>query len=102
MTIWPTCDLVRATSVELTPVTAVHITDQHAHGDGNVGDGSVAGAYAIGHVHKRNRDSLDVGHGIEIDGDLRRPFPLKLVTCPVPEVTIALPTVTELAKLMII
>src|SRR5437667_8507027 len=34
--------------------TAIHVTDQHAHGDGNVGDGNVA--CATGHVHKRNRD----------------------------------------------
>ena len=60
--------------------TAIHVTDQHAHGNGNVGDGNVA--CAIGHVHKRNRDSLDVGHAIEIDGDLRRPVPAEIGHMP--------------------
>src|SRR5439155_21990882 len=45
---------------------AIHITDQHAHGNGNV-----AHVCTIIHVKERNRDSLNVGHASEIDRDLR-------------------------------
>ena len=45
---------------------AIHITDQHAHGNGNV-----AAVGAIVHVKERNSDSLSVGHASEIDRDLR-------------------------------
>jgi len=75
---------------------SVYITNEHTHGNGNV-----AHVCAIIHVHKRNCNSLDVGHASEIDRDLR-PATLKLLTLPVPEVTEALPTVTGLAKLVII
>src|SRR6266446_6151941 len=45
---------------------AIHITDQNAHGNGNI-----TSACAVIHVMERDRNSLDVGHASEIDRDLR-------------------------------
>ena len=56
---------------------AIHITDQHAHGNGNLARG-----IAIVHTMERHRDSLNVGYATEIDGDLRRPAPAETAHHP--------------------
>ncbi len=83
-------------------VTGIHdsisigITDQNAHWDNNI-----AGVSAIAHVTKRKRDSLTSVTPVR-STVICDPLTLKPPTLPVPEVTVAPPAVTGVAKLMII
>ena len=68
------------------------VADKHSHRNQDI-----TGASSIVHIRERNPQPLSVCYPGEINGDHRRPLPLK-VALPVPDVTDTPPTVTGLGK----